>query len=50
MSPPITRPCGTYAAYRRHKRKGEDPCEACAAAWAEWQRDYYARRKASGDT
>lgn len=24
-------PCGTLAAYRRHKRRGEPVCEACAA-------------------
>lgn len=26
------KPHGTYAAYRRHKRNGEDTCEACAQA------------------
>jgi hypothetical protein len=25
-------PCGTQAAYRRHQRHGETPCEACHAA------------------
>jgi len=25
-------PCGTFAAYQRHKRKKEDPCDACAEA------------------
>lgn len=25
-------PCGTYAAYRRHLRRGEAPCEPCAEA------------------
>lgn len=25
-------PCGTFAAYQRHKRKGEEPCEECAAS------------------
>lgn len=25
-------PCGTAAAYRRHLRRGEKPCEACKAA------------------
>lgn len=28
------KPCGTDAAYRRHRRKGEDPCDACRAAHA----------------
>lgn len=26
------KPCGTRAAYQRHKRRGEEPCEACAEA------------------
>lgn len=26
------KPCGTEAAYRRHKRKGEYPCSPCLAA------------------
>lgn len=25
-------PCGTYAAYRRHLRNGEDPCDQCKQA------------------
>lgn len=25
-------PCGTRAAYRRHQRHGERPCEACRGA------------------
>lgn len=30
MSAPITQPCGTKAAWQRHWRKGEPPCELCA--------------------
>ena len=26
-------PCGTYAAYQRHYRRGEEPCEACRQAY-----------------
>jgi hypothetical protein len=26
------RPCGTRAAYKRHLRHGEDPCDACKEA------------------
>lgn len=26
------KPCGTYAAYRRHLRADEEPCEACQQA------------------
>ncbi|UJQ87140.1 hypothetical protein SEA_BAILEYBLU_1 [Arthrobacter phage BaileyBlu] len=29
---PKLRPCGTYAAYRRHLRRGEEPCEPCKQA------------------
>src|SRR5690625_2909950 len=25
-------PCGTWAAYKRHKRKNEDPCDECRQA------------------
>jgi hypothetical protein len=40
--PPL-RPCGTYAAYRRHKRRGEPADEACREACQEQVR----KRKAS---
>ncbi len=40
-------PCGTVSAYKRHQRRSEAPCQACRAAWAAWQRDYYSRRKES---
>ena len=36
---PATRPCGTQAAYRRHKRHGEDPCEDCRRANARGTQD-----------
>jgi hypothetical protein len=42
---PVSRPCGTVPAYKRHLRHGEAPCTECKAAWADWQRDYYAKRK-----
>jgi hypothetical protein len=25
-------PCGTWAAYKRHKRRGDEPCEPCGEA------------------
>lgn len=28
----VLKPCGTPAAYRRHLRNDEDPCDACRAA------------------
>lgn len=34
--------CGTLSAYSRHKRHGEQPCDACAEA----AKAYYAARRA----
>ncbi|MCP2339213.1 hypothetical protein [Actinomadura rupiterrae] len=31
-------PCGTRAAYKRHKRRGEQPCEPCRQANAAYIR------------
>src|SRR5215213_6097896 len=28
-------PCGTSAAFQRHRRHGETPCEPCRRAWSE---------------
>lgn len=42
---PVSRPCGTEAAYKRHKRNGEEIDQACADAWAAAQRRYYELRK-----
>jgi hypothetical protein len=42
---PVTRPHGTIAAYRRHQRHGEQPCAACKAANAAYQRDLYQRKR-----
>lgn len=39
------KPHGTMAAYRRHERAQEPPCDACRTAWAEAQRRYYKQRK-----
>jgi hypothetical protein len=32
------RPCGTHAAWERHKRRGEEPCLPCAEAERAYQR------------
>lgn len=37
-------PCGTRAAYRRHKRHGETPCPPCREAMAALSRADRARR------
>ena len=47
MSARELKPCGTTAAYRRHKRNGEKPCDPCrrAAVQAESQRTRALRRR-----
>lgn len=35
-------PCGTQAAYQRHRRNGEDACDRCRAAHAASRRKLYA--------
>jgi hypothetical protein len=39
-------PCGTVAAYQRHKRRGETPCEACKQAHAADLREWRQGRQA----
>jgi acyl-CoA reductase-like NAD-dependent aldehyde dehydrogenase len=49
-------PCGTPAAYQRHRRRGEVPCDADSAAhaaerarnrrWRQWRHLDQARRQA----
>lgn len=45
------KPCGTYAASLRHKKRREPMCDRCADAYskhrAKWRRDYEATRKAT---
>lgn len=41
------KPCGTTAAYRRHKRRGEAPCRSCLQANARDKADRKAARKAA---
>lgn len=45
---PVTQPCGTEAAYRRHGRNGETPCDACKVAHSVRQAELYRRRIARG--
>ena len=33
-----SKPCGTYAAYCRHQRRGEEPCGPCLEAGREYSR------------
>lgn len=39
------KPCGTNAAYRRHKRHGEKPCESCRQAHHRYNADAKRRRR-----
>lgn len=42
--PPL-KECGTYAAARRHQRRGETLCSLCRLALNERQRELYSKRK-----
>lgn len=44
-APRTPAPCGTTAAYARHLRHGEPPCDACRKANAERHRELYRKRK-----
>lgn len=33
------RPCGTHAAYERHRNRGEEPCALCRRSEREYQRN-----------
>ena len=37
-------PCGTRAAYRRHRRAGEQACQPCKDAVAAYKRNFLSRR------
>lgn len=37
--------CGSYAGLSRHKTRKEQPCDACLAAGADYQRQYRATRE-----
>ncbi|MER5322397.1 DUF7368 family protein [Streptosporangium roseum] len=41
------KPCGTYAAARRHQKNHEPLCDPCADAFSQYRRDYNASRKAA---
>ena len=45
MARPVSQPCGTYAAARRHQRNKEPLCYACTIALAEHQQEMYEGRK-----
>lgn len=42
---PVTAPCGTISAYKRHVRRGEPVDDACRLAYNESQRERYRARR-----
>lgn len=40
-SRPPRQPCGTWAAYKRHRKAGEEPCESCKEASRQQARQRY---------
>ena len=40
MAPPRTARCGTDAGYKRHRKLGQDACDACRQAHADYNRGY----------
>ena len=48
LAPGERRPCGTHAAYVRHKKAGEEPCGDCRTAERKYQRERMARSRAEG--
>lgn len=47
MAQRTLQPCGTNAAYQRHRMRGETPCDPCRAGHAKWVRE---RNWAAGQT
>lgn len=47
MSPRPIPACGTNAAYQRHLRLKETPCDPCAEAARRYKRDYNKRKSAA---
>lgn len=46
--PRVLKPCGTNAAYQRHKRKGEYPCVPCIGAHTRDNKEYQNGSKSEG--
>lgn len=46
--PSILEPCGTRAAFIRHRRNGEDPCEPCREAYNAYHRQYNQTKSVDG--
>jgi hypothetical protein len=40
-------PCGTYASYQQHLKRGDEPCAPCRQALAAYQREW---RRSKGRT
>lgn len=42
---PVSQPCGTVAAYKRHRRWGEEPCEDCRLTYNAYQTELNRARR-----
>lgn len=40
MARPVSKPCGTRSAYKRHLRRNETPCDDCRHANNVWHRQH----------
>ncbi len=49
MSAPAAHACGTYAAYQRHRKRGEQPCDPCKQANTAYARDRRTRSEVRRD-
>jgi hypothetical protein len=45
VAKPLLRPCGTFTAYKRHLKLGEEACEPCKQASRDHASTYYARNR-----
>lgn len=45
MDPELLKPCGTRAAYVRHREHGEEPCGPCKTANSEYFADRYQAKR-----
>lgn len=40
MSRPLTATCGSLSGHTRHRRRGEEICDACRRAYNDYMREY----------
>jgi hypothetical protein len=47
MARPISQPCGTRSAYKRHLKHLQEPCRECKNANNEWHKQNLTRLRAT---